>query len=913
MVDSLLSTKLYIPPARTNLVERQRLTDVMLTGVSRPGILTLLSGPAGFGKTTLLSELISHYKGLVAWVSLDEGDNDPARFWSYLIAACQMVQAGVGESALPLFQSPQPLPEETIPTLLINDLTRLAGPSMLVLDDYHVIQNPSIHSALSFLIEHLPDSFHIVLSTRTDPPWPLARWRARNRLVEVRARDLRFTLDEAALFLNRMMGLNLTRGDIKALEERTEGWVAGLQLAAISMQNQEDISRFVRAFTGSHLYVADYLVEEVIQQQPADMQTFLLQTSILERLSAGLCEAVAGGENGQALLVKLRRANLFVVPLDDEGLWFRYHHLFADLLKARLRQALPAQAINTLHLKASGWYEQNGFPIEAVNHALAAGDFARAARLVEENTYPLVTRGELATLMRWINALPEDVAGRRPPFLLAKAWTLLFAADATGIYKLAGQMEALAGQDKQAPEAPILLGSAAAIKAFFTLMAGDHEAAVGLAKQAEALLPAGNLETSPLAPYILAARSVLPYTLGMAYRSQGQFEKAVEAFDQEIQMFSEPQNILAWAIATVEVAVVRRMQGRLNESAEICRKALERITALGVYSSGSLGRMEATLAEALREQNRLNEAYQQAIRAIERMSAWNMPTDRLATHLVLGRVQLSMSDLAGAGETIHAAKALRASAPVFWDLSRTLDMLEIRLALTTGDLASANNLMEALHPGASQIIYLRDQELILLAQLRLAQGRPDEACVILTPLASDAHEHGRGYSWLAAQVQLGLAQEALGKRREALAALVEALDFAEGEAFVRMFLDEGEKMQRLLAACEAPVAKSGQPGVPRFVRGLLDDFSQGNKKGNTLKTTDQLQANSLVEALTARELEVLRLIAAGDSNQAIAGKLVITVSAVKKHTANIYGKLGVNSRTQAVARAHQLGMLDRPA
>jgi LuxR family maltose regulon positive regulatory protein len=379
----LLSTKFYIPRARADIVTRPRLIEKLLSGVHRPGVFTLLSGPAGSGKTTLLSEFVDQLQRPVAWLSLDEGDNDPIRFWTYLITACQLVQDGVGESALALFRTPQPLPDDTIPTVLINDLARLEDGMVLVLDDYHAIQNPAIHATISFLLDHLPDKLHLVLSTRVDPPFPLARLRARNQLVEIRAQDLRFSVEEALEFLNRTMGLNLIAEEVAALEARTEGWVAGLQLAALSMQGRSDIPAFIQAFTGSHVYIAEYLVEEIIQRQPQDVQAFLLQTSILERLNAALCETVVGRlersnvptfQSSDDILKHLERANLFLIPLDDESRWFRYHHLFADLLQARLRQSLSTDAIAVLHQRAAAWYEQAGMTPEAIEHARAAVD-----------------------------------------------------------------------------------------------------------------------------------------------------------------------------------------------------------------------------------------------------------------------------------------------------------------------------------------------------------------------------------------------------------------------------------------------------------------------------------------------------------------------------------------------------------
>jgi LuxR family maltose regulon positive regulatory protein len=746
MAAPILATKLYVPLPRQKIVTRQRLIDRLSEGTNRR--LILISAPAGFGKTTLLGQFVALLQRPTAWVSLDEGDNDPVRFWTYLIKACQMVQDGVGESALALFRMPQPLPVEAVPAILINDLTRLDRDLLLILDDYHTIQNETIQTAFVFLLEHMSGNLRIVVSTRVDPPWPLARFRARNQLIEIRAQDLRLSIEEAVEFLNRTMGLSLSAEDMAALEERTEGWVAGLQLAALSMKGRRDIAGFVKAFTGSHVYIADYLVEEVLQRQPDDMQAFLLQTSLLERLNAGLCDALTGNQNGQVVLAALHRSNLFVFPLDDEGQWFRYHHLFVDLLQARLRQALPADEIADLHRRAASWYEQNGFAIEAVNHLLAARDFEEAARLVEQNTFPLMTRGELATLLKWIDALPAELTRHRPSFLLAKAWALTFAGAAGQIEMLLQQVEAQIEREGETPAGHEILGNVTALRAFFTLMAGDDERALELAERAETLLPARSIEARWSSPYTLAAHSVLPYTLGMAYRSRGQYEQAAEAFAREAQLFSAPEAILIWAIATIELAITRRMQGKLREADLICRRALHRIADQGALPFGSLARLDAVLSDVLREQNFLDEAYQRVSGAIERVQSWAMPTDRLTFYLTLMRAQEAQGNYAGARETLHLAKELKAAHPVFLDLARLVDLYEIRLALAAHDFTEAGSLMNGLQPGTSRSVFLRDQQMILLARLRLAQGKPAEALTITSSLASDAEAAGRMYAWL---------------------------------------------------------------------------------------------------------------------------------------------------------------------
>lgn len=418
MAISILSTKLYIPPARAEAVSRPRLTDKLLAGLDQPGRFALVSGPAGSGKTTLLTEFVRQQQQPAGWLSLDDGDNDPIRFWTYLIAACQSVRAGIGQSALDLFQAAQTLPTDLVPTLVLNDLAKLDAGLTLVLDDYHVIHDPAIHAGLEFVLDRPSAHFHLIVSTRVDPPWPLARFRARNQLVELRAADLGFDAGEAAAFFRQTMNLNLTPDEAAALEGRTEGWIAGLQLAALSLQGRRDVAGFVSAFAGSHVYVAEYLVEEVLRRQPEAVQTFLLQTSILERLCAGLCEAVSGRTDCQALMRELYQANLFVLPLDDQGQWFRYHPLFADLLRARLRQSLPADGITALHRRAAGWFEQAGMAPEALDQALAAADYGLAVKIA----LPMILQGYVRTVERWLLAVPRAELAHSPRAILALAW-----------------------------------------------------------------------------------------------------------------------------------------------------------------------------------------------------------------------------------------------------------------------------------------------------------------------------------------------------------------------------------------------------------------------------------------------------------------------------------------------------------
>ncbi len=902
---SLLSTKFYIPPTRAKAVTRPRLVEKLLAGASRAGSLILLSGPAGFGKTTLLSEWVAQLQRPVAWVSLDESDNDPGRFWAYLVAACQAAGQAVGDEALALLRASQPLPPEAIPTLLINDFTRLGASLVLILDDYHVIQNQSIQAACAFMLEHLPAGLAVVVATRVDPPWPLARLRARNQLVELRAADLRFTPEEAAVFLNGCMGLNLPVAAAAALAARTEGWVAGLQLAAIAVTAIEAaappdaLSAFVQAFAGSHVYVAEYLVEEVLQRQAEPVQAFLLQTSILRRLSAPLCEAVTGRQDGQTMLTALRRANLFVLPLDPEGQWFRYHHLFADLLQARLRQTVPDDVQARLHQRAAAWFEANGFAVEAVHHALEAKDFEGAARLVELNAYALTMRGELATLLQWLGALPAEVSQRHPQTLIAGAWALTLAGDVRQVQALLQQMEAELPGDRPAATHAELRGNAAAIRAFFFTLAGDYAQALELAERAEALLPESSIQ----------ARSVLPYTRGSAYRGQGNYEKAAEAFAHEARWGETQHDLLIWATGATEMVNVGRLRGRLREAAETGHQALQRLAQQGALPYGSLAKLEVALSEVLREQDELAEAHRRLTDVIGRMQTWAMPTDRLFAYLAIFRVQEAQGDLSAARETLGLAQAVKAAYPVLLFLARSVDLYAVRLALATNDLATAGRLAEGLAMGEGGTAMMHELEQVLLARVRLAQGRAAEAAASLSALTQAAEAEKHWGTWLECLALQACALAALGDEPAALAVLRRALAWGEPEGFVRVFVDEGARMQTLLRTLAAQPAAGGSAPAPSpaYLAKLLAAFVPSPPAARAPRPAAEPAGR--VEPLTARELEVLRLIAAGDSNQVIADKLVITVSAVKKHAGNIFGKLSVSSRTQAIVCARQLGLL----
>jgi LuxR family maltose regulon positive regulatory protein len=585
VTSSLLKTKLHIPPIRLELVSRPRLIEGLDMGLDRK--LTLVSAPAGFGKTTLLSEWVTQFQDRAAWLSLDREDNDEVRFWTYLVAALQTVHAGLGQDALQLLQAPQQPATQAILTRLLNQVTDLAQGVILVLDDYHLISDPAVHEGIAFLLEHLPPQMHVVISTRADPPLPIHRLRARGQLAELRSGDLRFTADEAATFLNAAMRLELAREDVEALEIRTEGWVVGLQLAALSLQGRADAHEFITTFSGGHHYVLEYLAHEVVRRQPEPVQHFLMQTSILDRLCGPLCDAVTGGDDGEAMLAHLRQHNLFILPLDDEYRWHRYHHLFADLLGNLLRKAWSPEYIQELHLRACDWYARNSFAADAVNHAVAAKDFERTAQLLEDNSLAMVTRGELTTLLRWIEALPGDVARGRPWLGIHQAWPLTFAGKADAAESLLQRIERQVALGDLRPDAEEILGNVAAMRAMLAMMGGNMPQAVELAHRADELLPAVNL----------ASRNTILFVLASAYWAQGELVKAAQVLTEELESGRVSENLWTVVRTLCDLADLRLIQGQLRQATDLCQEALQWAEMRGARHFGTVGYALVKLGE----------------------------------------------------------------------------------------------------------------------------------------------------------------------------------------------------------------------------------------------------------------------------------------------------------------------------
>ena len=906
---SVLSTKLYIPPARANVIERPRLTKKLLSGVDRPSSFALLSGPAGFGKTTLLSNFVTRLKRPTAWVSLDEGDNDYSQFWTYLITACQSVLNGVGATALELFSPPQPLPDETVPTILINDFVTHPKSVVLVLDDYHEIKNPSIHASLLFLLDHLPDNLYIVVSTRIDPPWPLARYRARNQLIEVRAQDLRFSVEEAAEFLNRTMNLDLSAENVAALEERTEGWIAGLQLAALSMQGREDVAAFVKAFTGSHIYVAEYLVEEVLQRQSEGIQTFLLQTSLLKRMNAGLCEAVTGCQDGQVILQALHRENIFVIPLDNEGNWFRYHHLFADLLNARLRQSASAEEIAALQLCAAEWYERNGFALEAVNSALAAEDFERAVELVKESTRDLIFTGQLNILGNWLEVFPKSTFDAHPDLVFYQFWIDVLQNKADLSAKAIQEKEDLLKSLPSSPENDRLKGELMAVICRAIALSGRTLEGIRLGQDALTYLPADNL----------ASRARVNSALATAHDLEGRAEIAESLYQESFTQAIAAGEYRLAAHTLMVKGLIQIHYGHLHEAAKTYQRIVDMVPADPIRGDSTsnvksnkvflpAGQGYIGLGCIYLEWNDLDTAENYLQRGMDLCRQGGLDG------IFIGKVRMSRlrqarGDLAGALDEIQMSQQIP-RADTFNLVTR-----QIQIALAEGNVDQAKRLAEPLIDMLSgalapkpPIVFLEIIQSII-ARVYLANGEIEKALQVVGELNASTEPGGRLGRLIEVHLLRALAylKQSGGRLSpNSIQSLERALELGEPQGYALLFLEEGPESIPLLNAVAN--GRSTPDRVKKYARTLLNAFDRIGKS-ETHRST--IGSTDLVEQLTPREMEVLKLLASGDSNQTIADKLVITVRTVKKHTGNIYGKLGASSRIQAVAQAHELGLLPK--
>jgi ATP/maltotriose-dependent transcriptional regulator MalT len=915
-VEELLTTKFYIPHIRPELVSRPRLIKRLDKGLHRK--LTLISAPAGFGKTTLVSEWVDNLHSAdaresqtayrIAWLSLDEGDNDPARFLAYLIAALNRVEGietALGDDALAMLQSPQPPPTKTILTSLINEVAAISDGIVFVLDDYHTIESSPINDALTFLLEHLPPQMHLVTATRVDPPLPLARLRARGQLTELRAADLRFTSIEAAKFLNKMMGLNLSREDVAALETRTEGWIAGLQLAAISMQGHKDSAILIKSFTSSHRFVMDYLIEEVFEQQPKTIQAFLLQTSILNRLTGPLCDALTGQEDGQATLEMLNNANLFIVPLDEERRWYRYHQLFADLLRQRLYQTNQDQ-IQKLHRRASEWYEQSCFADESIEHALRGGDFERAASMIEGQFDVKYQRGEHTKLRRWLAALPDQLIISKPHLCILQAWDLFTGGQLDGADRSLQAAERMIdpGTEQgrvssrmrdQLCEADRmkLSGRVAAIRAFIASYSGDIPGTIRHARKALDFLPEQEL------PW----RSAALIALGDAFAIQGEMAAAYEARSDALETSKATCDFYLLMIANLRLAETLRQQGKLQQVIDICEQQMQSADKSGISKTVVVGWLLAIWGEVLAEFNDLEKAVDLAKKGVELTERGRDVAMIGWSNLCLVRVLFSRGDLTGAEEVIQKIERIAQEYDMPLWIPIQLSAWKARIWQEQGKLETVSQWVSEHGLDADEApTYLHEMEYVVLARFLITQRRLDEAIRLLQWLLPAAKLRGRNSRAIEILILQALAVQAKGDTAQAMTVLERALTLAEPEGFIRTFVDEGLPMARLLYEA------TSRRIAPDYTRRLLTAFTITEPE-ETDSAKTRSPGSELIDPLSEREIEVLQLVAEGFTNQEIASRLYLSLNTVKVHTRNIYSKLGVNNRTHAGAKGRSLGIL----
>jgi LuxR family maltose regulon positive regulatory protein len=873
-------------------------------------MLTLVSAPAGFGKTTLLGEWLddrSRDGRLVAWLSLEEADNDPARFLAYLVRALRSALGeGIGEGVLASLRLPEFPSVEAVVGVLINELADVRHEEVtIILDDYHVIHSGPIHGATSFLLEHLPENVHLVISGRADPPLPLAKLRARDQMTEIKAAELRFTTEEATAFLKGVMGLTLSAADVAALEEVTEGWIAALQLAALSMRDREDVSGFVETFSGSNRHVLDFLAEEVLERQPEGVREFLLKTSVLERMSAALCDALTSRNDGQQMLERLEHDNLFVIALDDERHWYRYHHLFADVLRSRLQREQP-ERIRELHRRAAAWYERNGWTYEAIWHALAAQEHDRAANLVEHVARKMWNRGEVMTLLGWLEALPEETKRRLPQLLLQYSAALLWVGQLDDVEPLVQEIERAAGVSREGPDEDlrpsadeplrqVLMGGIAAVRSWRAYMKGEPHDAIALAQRALALLPEKDLELRTFAAFRLAE----------AYRTTDDLDAAAAAFAQTAELGRAAGHDYLVLRAMSRQARLQMAQGRLRKADHVLQRALRFAIERCGDSLPATAEVHVVIGELLYEWNELEAAALQLKEGI-RLAEWMGQFDTLVDgYVALSRVEMAQGNAENALEIAREANRLAQRSGTGEAIAEAAAW-NARLHLAQSDMTAAVFELERIAGApAVSVSMVRETEQIARARLTAARGEHDEALRLLDELRQSVEAAGRKGKLIEILTLQAMALWESSQREQAVGTLTRTLTLAEPEGYIRTFVDEGAAMGELLSATlEArqrghPVAAT--PIAARYLAKLLAILAQESAAPGA--------GERLYDPLTERELEVLALVAAGKSNVEIASSLFVSLSTIKTHINNLYRKLEARSRTQAIARARKLDLI----
>lgn len=905
----ILKTKLYVPQPRPDLVQRTHLIERLNKGINHK--LTLISAPPGFGKTTLLSEWISQSEIPVAWISLGKGDSYPVHFINYLVAALQNIDVDIGKAALSMLQSPQQPPIESIMTNLIKEITDIPYDFVLVLDDYHSIDKANIHKIVEFLLDRLPPQIRLVIATRVDPPLPLARLRVRNQLTEFRAYDLCFTVDETSIFLNKMMNLGLSSNEISILESRTEGWIAGLQLAALSMQGRKDIPSFIKTFAGDDRHIVDYLAEEVLNLQPEHVRSFLLQTSILNRLSEPLCDFVTNQKGGQKMLDQLEKANLFIVPLDDKRHWYRYHHLFLELLRNQLYQANP-DLIPDLHLRAASWFEVNGYVQDAIKHALHHPDLNKAAQLIDRHAIEMLYRGEVQMVLGWFTSLTESFMQSHPRLWILKAWTLALMEREDlheEVENLLQKAEDCLIESKADDDiVKMVRGHTSSIQAFVIQSSigkgHDPEKVIMLVQRAQMLLPEDDF----------AIRSVNTLNIGYAHLELGNPLEAEEAFKQTYHLGIKGGNFYAAIYGPINRAWIEFHLGQLDRMTRICQGSLDEINQLIPGADKHfppVGGLHILLGAAWLEQNKLEQAEEALTHGLGLIQWTGDYEMHIAGYTALACVLYSQGKHYAAEEAIDSlqrnwpngrfyADALRMRQHFYEGLSTAEAIRKVRVWIENvrGDLTVVGGVIRLAPLDVARRFQLLTWFRLNIALARIGKTIENLHLIMerIVVLRNEAARHGFVKQLIELSLLESMIHEVMGEKEKALVSLKNAIIHGAQVGFVRIFVEEGPAMAELLEKI-----LDSNFDIPRaYVKKLLSAF----RLSKLIKTDD-----GLVERLSERELEVLRLIAAGLSNNKIMEELFISLSTVKTHLRNIYSKLNIHSRTEAIVKAKELDLL----
>lgn len=925
----ILTTKLYIPPRRPKAIDRQPLIDRLNSGLDRK--LTLIAAPAGFGKSTLAALWATSGRRPAAWLSLDKRDNDLTRFLTYLVVALQMIDPEIGGSSLNLMQADQPLPTEFFLSSLITEITATARPFLLVLDDYHLIEAAPVHDTLLFLLDHLPPQVHLVIVSRTDPPFLLARLRARDELTELRAADLRFTLDESATFLNQAMGLNLSAAEITALESRAEGWVAGLQMIALSLQGRSDRAEFIRSFAGNHRFILDYLVEEVLNRQPANVRQFLLYTAILDRLSGPLCDAItevgtevslkgSSASNGAEMLVQLERENVFLVPLDDERRWYRYHHLFGDVLQSYLTKEAPDR-LSTLHLRASIWFEQNSFFHDAVQHAFAAGDGERAAGLIEQ-IWPMMRRTmQESTVLAWIKRLPDPLIQRRPVLSVVAAWALLDSgafAEAEERLLDAEKMTTLATENigKHHPFTVIdqaqyqsLPATIANARAYRAQALGNIDDTIKYTQQALDLLQEENH----------FERGTTAALLGLAHWANGDLDLADHSFAKGMLSLEKGGNLHIVVGGTLVLAKIKIAKGDLLETQQMYERVLQTVMEEGEVSRHRVSLLYLGLSEIMLEFGDLEKARTDLQKGKSVGEHTALSGFNYAWFIVEARIKEAEGDFDEALALLREAEKFYFRSPI--PDAQPISAYRARIWIVQGALDKATEWARSENLSASdQLSYVQEYNHITLARLLLAQAIQtgsapalQEVSGLLKRLLTEAEKGGRLGSVIEIHILQALAFQAERSVEEAVATLRQAIRLAEPKGHVHLFVRERKRLATLLKRVQQYDREHGSGQSP-FIQKLLNIIETRNGVSKSENDRRSLNAGRVAKndqaiTLSRREADVLHYFSTELSGPEIAEELSIALSTVRTHTKSIYNKLDVNNRRAAVNRAKALGLI----